>query len=153
MCNFSRCLILLIFIGVTASGPFAYAGPARPTKAAKLIVPVDSVFGTYFQEFLKHYGSQYGSYTKAFEGFCRRLRTSDLLADRLNMIGLSAGDLQASLKALEQASRGTDAQVVRSHVLAIDFALETLEGSITQNHRAEFRREVLADIPPITSTG
>lgn len=114
----------------------------------------DSVIAKYYGQFMNYYGGNYQNGTAAFSAFCKLLRTSDLLSDRFNMIGIPVHDVHAILKDLEMARFSpTETAKARQNILAIDLALETIEGSITQNHRAEFRREVLAEIPPITSTG
>lgn len=113
-----------------------------------------SVLGRYYQEFIAQYGRLYPGASEAFQGFCRRLRGSDLLADQFNRLGIPSRQVQAILHELEGTEFGTaERRAVQQNMLALDLALETIEGSITHNHRAEFRREVLAEIPPITSTG
>lgn len=117
-------------------------------------VAADSVLGRYYRQFVERYGHAYEGPTETFQGFCLRLRASDLLSDQFTRMGIPSRQIQGILRELATTHLATtERQHIRQNMLAIDLALETIEGGITLKSRAEFRREVLAEIPPITSTG
>lgn len=140
---------------VAAALPAAvYAKGQSAVWPIRQYIAADSVLATYYSEFIAQYGHRYTTASAAFGGFCDRLRTSDLLTDRFNTVGLSPVLIHAALGELSRLrfERGERTQI-RAKMLTIDLALETIQGSITQNHRAEFRREVIAEIPPIVYSG
>lgn len=141
--------ICLIAVGVEAAGPSR--GSYWPVNT---YVAADSVLGRYYRQFVSQYGHEYANSTMTFKVFCQRLRVSDLLNDQFNRLGIPSKQVHAILRELETTHFATtERQHIRKHMLAIDLVLETIEGAITLKNRAEFRREVLAEIPPITSTG
>lgn len=131
-----------------------HAKPQSAVWPIRQYIAADSVLGMYYNEFVAQYGHRYINANAVFGGFCDRLRSSDLLTDRFNMLGISTSWIHSALDELARIrfkrSEGTQ---IRAHMLTIDLALETIQDSITQNHRAEFRREVLAEIPPIVYSG
>lgn len=149
--GFAAVLLLLVLGGSTASAKEPQRGVYWPVRQ---YMSADSVLGRYYKHFITVYRGQYHHPDGAFRRFCQVLRTSDLLADQLRRVGMSPRQLQSILHDLERTNFArAERQAIRQNMLAVDLALETIEGAITQNHRAEFRREVLAEIPPITSTG
>lgn len=145
---------LSILVALLAAAPAKAATTRANYWPIRQFLAADSVIAKYYGQFMNYYGGNYPSGAAAFSSFCKLLRTSDLLADRLNMIGIPAHDVHTILRDLEKARfSASETAKARENIMAIDLALETIEGSITQNHRAEFRREVLAEIPPLTSTG
>ena len=132
----------------------AMAGSVKTSWPMKHFIANDSVLATYYREFVDIYSRRFTNNHAMFSEFCRRLRTSDLLSDRFSMLGIApreVHDVLSKLEVMELTSQ--ERHVVRGQLLTIDLALETIQGSITVNHRAEFRREVLSEIPPVISSG
>lgn len=114
----------------------------------------EAVLSTYYAHFVERYGQQFRSNADTFRNFCQVLRTSDLLADELISAGLPTDQIYAVLQRLEGADlRGSNQDDVRRLMLTVDYALESIESSLGRSHRSEFRREVLAQVPPLTHTG
>ncbi len=114
----------------------------------------NSVLGSYYSEFIKHYGKRYGSSEQAFRSFCRLLRESDLLTDELIESGIMIDRVNDILAQLENASFTTSStDEIHRNLLALDYALEMVEADLSSNHIQEFRREVLARVPPLAYTG
>lgn len=143
-----------LLLGLMGTGGAVEARPQAIAAPLKSYISDRSLLVTYYRAFLANYGRKYSTAGAAFGDFCRRLRTSDLLADRFNMMDISIRDVHTVLEELEQAHfNPSDRHQIRQRLLTIDYILETIEGAIIPNHRAEFRREVLADIPPVVSAG
>lgn len=145
---------------VTLIVMLALIGFARPVSAARNYAPIHdyvsstSVLGTYYAHFVDRYGREFADRETAFQSFCRILRTSDLLAEELIAIGIPTDQINGILAALEGMNFQTESrQTIRQSLLAIDYALESIEASLTRNHRQEFRREVLAQVPPMSYNG
>lgn len=145
---------------VTLIVMLALVGFARPASAARNYAPINdyvsstSVLGTYYAHFVDRYGREFADREVAFQSFCRILRTSDLLAEELINIGIPTDQLNGILATLERMDIQTESrQTIRQSLLAIDYALESIEASLTRNHRQEFRREVLAQVPPMSYNG
>lgn len=146
---------LMLAVLLTIAAPITAQAKTQPSIwPVKHYVAADSVLATYYREFVSQYGRQFPSAAVTFGEFCYRLRTSDILTDRFKTMGMSAGQIHAILHDLEQTNfTENHGGLIRQKMLTIDLALETIQRSITQNHRAEFRREVIADIPPIVYSG
>ncbi len=129
-------------------------GLAKNSSFIANYIGSEAVFSGYYAHFVQRYGRQYQSSAETFRSFCQVLRTSDLLADELISAGLPTDQIYAMLQNLEAANlKDNNRDEVRRMMLAIDYALESIESSFEQSHRHEFRREVLAQVPPLTHNG
>lgn len=117
-----------------------------------------SVLTRYYQEFVGRQPTQ--SVTTQMHQFCDLLMGSDLLADRLSQLGGSPSDMRDILMELgsyefnPKTKLGKEEKAhIRSLMLGLDMQLEIIEHSLATGTRGEFRREVLADIPPLNRVG
>lgn len=117
-----------------------------------------SVLARYYQDFVSRNPAQPASVQ--MHSFCDLLMSSDLLADRLSQLGGSPSDMHAILMELgsyEFHPRTRLSKEERTHIrslmLGLDMQLEIIEHSLATGTRGEFRREVLADIPPLNRVG
>lgn len=125
------------------------AAPLNPAVAKH--IDGNSVFAKYYAQYAAQYGKHAGSPQQAFREFCELLRDSDLLAIEIVENGMSANRVYQALETLGRSDLSTaDAATIRDAIHAVDYALESIEFTFTRNHRGEFRREVLAQIPPLS---
>lgn len=146
--------LLTLFIVLTVSiAPAAQARPSLRAPVSKYLSS-NSVLARYYADFVRQSGSAYDTSDAAFRGFCQVLRTSDLLAEELMQSGIPTDQVYPILRDLERVAfiRDNDEQIHRA-MLAVDYVLELIESTLTQSHRREFRREVLAEVPPLTYNG
>lgn len=149
----ARYLITLFMIAalMPMGSAFAKSGSYAPVTS---YIGSEAVLSTYYAHFVERYGQQFRNSADTFRNFCQVLRTSDLLADELISAGLPTDQIYAVLQRLEGADlRGSNQDDVRRLMLTVDYALESIESSLGRSHRSEFRREVLAQVPPLTHTG
>jgi hypothetical protein len=85
---------------------------------------------------------------------------SDLLSDRLSQLGGNPSDMHAILMELGSYEFDPRAELdkedrarIRRLMLGLDMQLEIIEQSLSSGTRGEFRREVLANIPPLNRMG
>lgn len=145
----------LIFIITLVTLGFSTTTHAAPSYTpVTRFVAADSVLGTYYTHFVNRYGKNYPSKEATFQAFCRVLRQSDLLSEELHEAGIPVAPIQATLLKLENSDlNGESHDSVQRSLLMIDYALESIESGIVPNHRGEFRREVLAEVPPLAYNG
>lgn len=117
-----------------------------------------SVLAHYYQDFISRNPTQPAS--AQMHTFCDLLMSSDLLADRLSQLGGSPSDMHAILMELGSYEFNPRTRLskeeqthIRSLMLGLDMQLEMIEHSLATGTRGEFRREVLADIPPLNRVG
>lgn len=148
--------ILMLCLGTAgvaqASSSHSSAWPVTAFVAGK------SVLARYYQDFVNREPAQ--STAEQMHLFCDLLMSSDLLADRLSQLGGSPSDMHAILMELgsyefnPKTKLGKEDKAhIRSLMLGLDMQLEIVEHSLSTGTRGEFRREVLADIPPINRVG
>ena len=143
---------IVIAFAIMITGTTAHASYQSSPLGKQMIA--NSVLGSYYSEFIKHYGKRYGSSEQAFRSFCRLLRESDLLTDELIESGIMIDRVNDILAQLENASFTTSStDEIHRNLLALDYALEMVEADLSSNHIQEFRREVLARVPPLAYTG
>ncbi|MBI2344210.1 MAG: hypothetical protein HYV02_07770 [Deltaproteobacteria bacterium] len=143
--------VFAVLVGLTS--PLFAAPKGRLIPIGKYLA-TDSVMGRYYAHYINRYGHGYANAAETFRSFCRVLRTSDLLADELLHAGVPTDLIYQMLTQLEQLDfRTSEPQAVRRLLLAVDYALESIESAIAQSHRSEFLREVLAQVPPLTHNG
>lgn len=121
-----------------------------------------SVLANYYRDYLNTNRLQMGTASSATQmrSFCELLLSSDLLADRLNMLGGKPTDMHATLIDLSKYSfdhpshfSKEDHARVRALLLGLDMSLENIDHALATGTRSEFRREVLADTPPLNRVG
>lgn len=117
-----------------------------------------SVLAKYYQDFAKR--TPVASSTEQMHLFCDLLMSSDLLADRLSQLGGKPSEMHAILMELgsfefDRPSKFSkeERNHIRSLMLSLDIQLESVDHSLSTGTRSEFRREVLADIPPLNRVG
>ncbi|PIR20719.1 MAG: hypothetical protein COV45_03970 [Deltaproteobacteria bacterium CG11_big_fil_rev_8_21_14_0_20_47_16] len=117
-----------------------------------------SVLARYYQDFAKRYPAE--STTEQMRLFYSLLLDSDLLAERMSMLGGSPSDMRAVLAELSDVDIShpsrlsiEERQHLRSLLQTLDIQLENVDHSLSSGTRNEFRREVLADIPPLNRVG
>lgn len=111
----------------------------------------DSVLGGYYSDFVKKFGASFEDNEEAFRGFCRTLLNSDVLAEELMQANIPLNAMYSVLHSLEKIDLlEADHENVRRSMLAIDYILENIESMLHRSHRNEFRREVLAQVPPVS---
>lgn len=117
-----------------------------------------SVLAKYYQDFAKR--SPVDSPAEQMHLFCDLLMSSDLLADRLSQLGGKPSEMHAILMELgafefDRPSKFSkdERKHIRSLMLSLDVQLESIDHSLSTGTRSEFRREVLADIPPLNRVG
>lgn len=117
-----------------------------------------SVIANYYRDFVRHQPQT--SSNEQMHLFCDLLLGSDILADRLSQLGGKPSDLHAILMELgsyEFDRPGKFSKGERKHIrrllLGLDMQLESIDHSLSTGTRREFRREVLADIPPLNRVG
>lgn len=126
---------------------------ARGNPPVNQFLGSDAVLSTYYDEYLESYGSNYRNELDAFRAFCRTLRTSDLLTEEMILVGLPVDQVAEFLQVLEASEFKSGNEATEEAMLVIDFALESLGEYYSNMQHREFRREVLAQIPPMTQTG
>lgn len=146
---------LITLLTIVALTPISTASAKdRSYAPVTNYVGPEAVLTTYYAHFVDRYGEQFRNHTDTFRNFCQVLRTSDLLADELISAGLPTDTIYAILLRLEASDlRGNGRDDVRGLMLTLDYALESMESGLGQSHRSEFRREVLAQVPPLSHTG
>lgn len=117
-----------------------------------------SVLAKYYQDFAKR--SPVESAAEQMHLFCDLLMSSDLLADRLSQLGGKPSEMHAILMELgalefDRPSKFSkdERRHIRSLMLSLDIQLESIDHSLSTGTRSEFRREVIADIPPLNRVG
>lgn len=117
-----------------------------------------SVLAKYYQDFAKR--NPVDSPAEQMHLFCDLLMSSDLLADRLNQLGGNPSEMHAIIMELgaiefDRPSKFSkdERKHIRSLMLSLDIQLESIDHSLSTGTRSEFRREVLADIPPLNRVG
>lgn len=148
--------ILMLCMGISRA---AYASSSHdPTWPVTSFVSGKSVLAGYYEDFVNRQPAQ--SPATQIHQFCDLLMSSDLLSDRLSELGRSPSDMHAILMELgsyefdPRAKLSTEDKThIRSLMLGLDMYLEIIEHSLSTGTRGEFRREVLADIPPLNRVG
>lgn len=152
-------LILTLFALCLGVSTTVQAGTTRNSAwPVTSFVAGKSVLARYYQDFVNREPAQ--SAATQMHQFCDLLMSSDLLADRLSQLGGSPSDMHAILMELGSYEFNPRAKLtkedqahIRSLMLGLDMQLEIVEHSLSIGTRGEFRREVLADIPPVNRVG
>lgn len=117
-----------------------------------------SILAKYYQEFANRNPAE--SVAAQMHMFCDLLLSSDLLADRLSQLGGKPAEMHAILMELgslefDRPSKFSteERRHIRGLMLGLDMQLESIDHSLSTGTRNEFRREVLADIPPLNRVG
>lgn len=147
---------LVLWIGTAGD---TWAGPGTDsTWPVTAFVTENSVLARYYRDYITRRPSR--PTVIQMQQFCDLLMGSDLLANRLSQLGGSLTDMHAILT--ELGSHEFDSRTrlsketrhrIRSLMLGLDMQLEMIEHSFSIGTRREFRREVLADIPPLNRVG
>jgi hypothetical protein len=146
-------ITLMLTLPILAMAAPASAKSARLAPVTKFVA-ADSVLGTYYAHYVERYGENYESRQATFQSFCRVLRTSDLLAEEFLHAGIPTEMVGSMLLELEELDLRTARQArARRLFLAVDLALEHIDAGLDLSHRSEFRREVLAQVPPLSHNG
>jgi hypothetical protein len=135
---------------------------AKTTSDARLpvlgFVSESSVLVSYYRDFADRYPID--SPSEQMTQFFGLLRESDLLADRLSMLGGKPSEMHAILTELAEFNFSQPSRLskeerdrIRSLLLGLDVQLESIESSLSSGTRSEFRREVLEVIPPLNRVG
>ncbi len=152
-------IVVLTGLHLTAAQAKSKADATWPITA---FISEQSVLANYYRDYLNANHMHLGTASSAAQmrGFCELLLGSDLLADRLSMTGGKPTDLHATLTELSQYQFDTpshfskeDQAHVRTLLLGLDMSLETIDHALATGTRGEFRREVLADVPPLNRVG
>ncbi len=129
-----------------------------PTWPVTSFVAGKSVLARYYQDFVNR--NPTSSTATQMHQFCDLLMGSDLLSDRLSQLGGNPSDMHDILMELGSYEFDPRAHLdkedktrIRSLMLGLDMQLEMIEQSLSTGTRGEFRREVLADIPPLNRMG
>lgn len=156
--NYRFAMPVILMLGLV----LAPAADARPVSEASWpvtkFVNQNSVLARYYGEFVNRYPNY--STANQMHMFCDLLLSSDLLSDRLSQLGGRPSEMHAILMELDavefdRSSKFSkdDRHRIRSLLLGLDVQLESVEHSLSTGTRTEFRREVLADIPPLNRVG
>lgn len=155
-------LIIIAGILISAQLGLATVADAKSTRSAgwpiTTFVSNNSVLANYYRDFVRRNPGT--SAADEMHMFCDLLMSSDILADRLNQLGGKPSDVHAILMELGAYEFDSiakfskeDRKHIRSLMQGLDMQLESIDHSLSSGTRNEFRREVLADIPPLNRVG
>lgn len=149
---------LVLTIGLGGITTAQAKTPSDKTWPVTQFVSEKSVLAKYYHEFAKR--TPVDSAAEQMHLFCDLLLSSDLLADRLSQLGGKPSEMHAILMELgsfefDRPSKFSkeERKHIRSLMLGLDIQLESIDHSLSTGTRSEFRREVLADIPPLNRVG
>ncbi len=157
---------LIIIAGILISAQLGIAGvadaKAKSTRNAgwpiTTFVGNNSILANYYRDFVNRNPAPTSA--DKMHMFCDLLMSSDILADRLSQLGGKPSDLHSILMELgsyefDNARKFSkdDRKHIRSLMQGLDMQLESIDHSLSTGTRNEFRREVLADIPPLNRVG
>jgi hypothetical protein len=147
--------LIALGLGTTAT---VHAKASDSNWPVTKFVSEKSILAKYYQDFAKR--NPVNSPSDQMHLFCDLLMSSDLLADRLSQLGGKPSEMHAILMELgalefDRPSKFSkdERKHIRSLMLSLDIQLESIDHSLSTGTRSEFRREVLADIPPLNRVG
>lgn len=147
---------LMLLLG--SAGTASARGAGDNSWPVTRFIAATSVLGSYYSDFVRH--QPQASTSEQMHLFCDLLLGSDILADRLSQLGGKPEDLHAILMELgsyefDRPSKFSkdEKNHIRRLLLGLDMQLESIDHSLSTGTRIEFRREVLADIPPLNRVG
>lgn len=154
----------IIIVGILIGAQLVISTAAMAKSSHNVGWPVttfvgkNSVLANYYRDFVNR--NPNASAADEVHMFCDLLMSSDILADRLSQLGGKPSDLHDILLELDAYEFNSAAKFnkedrghIRSLMQGLDLQLESVDHSLSIGTRNEFRREVLADIPPLNRVG